>query len=653
MSWTLTRRGLLRTGAWLTSAAAAPPGVGPATAARSSATGSGRELFPVRAVVASLNHPYWHADHGYADSAKAFWDKTAWEDELRGVARCGYNALIYSCDPWLVHQWQTWLVRYDRPEDNDLLPEQSEPVIAQVRWLFRTAKELGLRNFLMTMFVVTSQSFARAHGLDRDMPVSEAVDWRHNYQHASPGGATYDKMIHWGVRNELTRAFTEEAIAKLFRTYGDLDGLRMTLGEALPGKRSRWFREAVVPGLKRSGRRPIVIFNHWMVPLREALEDVAPRDVYENTWIGISHNGEALTDTKPYPISVRYAQQTGLPVFIECVTHNVSVLPCNSPRFACEMVHEGAKVGEGAGFAYLVTGRSLLGPDHDLFGRALAYYARTDEQYSDAPWVALLAERFGDPAAARHFVNAYNASGAITPAVNAIAWCPHDGRCPNQLLLRYWHWTDQDERFSHYADPALGTTLLPVRHYARVVAQQGPAFRNNDGSRYIAAPGTPLTGHPGVQELIWGDIDYPVTPEAHMRQVCKLGDLALAEAEAGMKSVKRGMDRARELYNQMKAYQLLTEYYEHKVLAAISALLYGLTGQDGEKARAERLADETVALYARAANFMWEELDHRSGQIKGGWWDEQRDLPGLIEAEKQERVQLGTLFHWLGQGRPR
>ena len=50
---------------------------------------------------------------------------------------------------------------------------------------------------------------------------------------------------------------------------------------------------------------------------------------------------------------------------------------------------------------------------------------------------------------------------------------------------------------------------------------------------------------------------------------------------------------------------------------------------------------------------MWEELDHRSGQLKGGWWDEQRDLPGLIEAEKQERAQLGTLFRWPGQERPR
>jgi hypothetical protein len=77
----------------LTSAAAAPPGVGPATAVRGFATGPRRELFPVRAVVASLNHPYWHAEHGYPDAAQAFWDKTAWENQLRGVVRCGYAGL--------------------------------------------------------------------------------------------------------------------------------------------------------------------------------------------------------------------------------------------------------------------------------------------------------------------------------------------------------------------------------------------------------------------------------------------------------------------------------------------------------------------------------------------------------------------------------
>src|SRR5438874_2144948 len=58
----------------------------------------------------------------------------------------------------------------------------------------------------------------------------------------------------FGVRNERARAFTEAAVAELFQTYADLDGLHGGLGEALPGKRSTWYREAIAPGLKRSGR---------------------------------------------------------------------------------------------------------------------------------------------------------------------------------------------------------------------------------------------------------------------------------------------------------------------------------------------------------------------------------------------------------------
>ena len=52
--------------------------------------------------------------------------------------------------------------------------------------------------------------------------------------------------------------------------------------------------------------------------------------------------------------------------------------------------------------------------------------------------------------------------------------------------------------------------LLPVRHYARFVARFGNSFRDN-GADYSRN-----TGHPGVEELIWGMADYPTTPEAHM-----------------------------------------------------------------------------------------------------------------------------------------
>ena len=80
--------------------------------------------------------------------------------------------------------------------------------------------------------------------------------------------------------------------------------------------------------------------------------------------------------------------------------------------------------------------------------------------------------------------------------------------------------------------------------------------------------------------------------------------------------------------------------------AAISALIYRFGGDPKEKERAEQLADETVELYKTAANFIYEKIDNKSGNMKGGWWDEQKDLPGLIELEKKDRAELARLFEW-------
>src|SRR5262249_12895081 len=151
-------------------------------------------------------------------------------------------------------------------------------------------KVLGAKNFLFTYFVVTTPAFAKAHGMDKDLPVSSTVDFRHNLKDMGP---------LFGVRNELTRAYTEAAIAEVLKTYPDLDGLFGGLAEALPGKKSTWYREAVVPGLVRSKRHPIFVLETWMLPLQDFMEDI--KGVYDNTWLATYPNVEVFTDAKPYP----------------------------------------------------------------------------------------------------------------------------------------------------------------------------------------------------------------------------------------------------------------------------------------------------------------------------------------------------------------
>jgi hypothetical protein len=157
-----------------------------------------------------------------------------------------------------------------------------------MRWIFKRAHQLGLKHYLFTYQIVTTSAFAAAHGMAIEMPESDTVDWRHNLKHTM--GAQY------GIRNELTRAYTEAAIAEVFNVYKDLDGLSGGMAEALPGKRSTWFLEAVAPGLKRSGRNRVFQMMNWMLPLDEFIDDIVAKQVYDNLWVSVMHNGETLTD---------------------------------------------------------------------------------------------------------------------------------------------------------------------------------------------------------------------------------------------------------------------------------------------------------------------------------------------------------------------
>jgi hypothetical protein len=592
----------------------------------------------LRIGVETLRNPFWYAEHGRQAEAQQFWDRAGWDRALRVWANEHYNAILYWVEPWSKSGWQTFLIRHQKfPEARDLKPEQYDRAIEQANWIFHRAHELGLKNILFTYSIVTTPAFAKAHGLV-GLPVSASVDFRHRLSEMGP---------HFGVRNELTRAFTEAAVAELFQTQPDLDGLHGAMGEAVPGKRSTWFQEAIVPGLKASGRNPLFLVESWMQPLGDFLADIAPKRVYGNTWLSLQSNGEMFTDAKPYPTYARWLEQAHVPTVIEVMHHNIEHgFPFNSPRLAWEMIHEFRRYESCHG---ILTWFRANSANFFLMRQALGYYAENPVPYSDEPWIAELETLYGDRTAAEHFLKAYDASARIVPELSALAWAPHDLGTSRILLLPYWYWTDDNPRWNYLVSPVRAGSLLPLRYYAKVVAQYGSQFLDNDGSDW-----TKNREHPGSQELMWGLGDYPVTPEAHMRNIRKLGETALREAEQALKTVKLRRDEAQALYHYMKAYKLLADYYEQKVLAASAALIYEFGGGPDSRQRAERFADAAVNRYEIAATYMWETIDKRSGAMKGRWFgDKTYTLPELIEREKEERRQLASLFHWpVTNGRP-
>jgi hypothetical protein len=604
-----------------------PAGEGPCKTDRKGAS----PPLEVRMAVEQLRNPFWYDAQGQPEEARTFWDRDHWQRVFTQWAEEGYNALLYWPEPWTETAWQGFLIRHvQHPEAREISVDQADRIIAHVNWIFHEAHVHGLKNLLFNYCVVTTAAFARAHGMAQELPVSAQVDHRHNLK--GQMGPAY------GVRDEKTRAFTEAAIAELFQTYPDLDGLCGGLGEALPGKRSEWYREAIAPGLKGCGRRPLSLVMNWMLPLEDFLVDVKPNDVYDNTWVTVLSNVEMLTDPRPYPAALEWADRSGKPVLFEIAHHNHEAnFPFNSPRLAHDIVRQYRRVESCKGFLAWF----LRYDSNDLFRAALGYYGQHDEPYSDEPWLARLVRRFGDMHCAEHFLKAYDAAARIPTELSALAWAPHDLGTSRQLLLSYWYWTEEDPRWSYLASPSRAGVLLPLRHYARVVARKGPSFRDNNGADF-ARNGE----HPGAQELIWGLGDYPVTPEAHMRHIRQLGEICRREAEAALQTVATHHEEATAIVNYMRAYDLLAAYYERKVLAAVAALIHEFGGGPSYRAESERLADEAGDAYEKAIRFIWKEIDKEHGAIKGRWDGRQMTLPELIEREKQERKRLAQLFHW-------
>jgi hypothetical protein len=576
-----------------------------------------------------LCNPYWYAANGQREPAGQFWDMAYWDRVLTTLADEGYNAVLYLPEPWQGHAWQTFLIRHDQfPEARDMAPQEYDRVIAQVRRIFQRAHQLGLKNFLWSYFSVTTPAFARAHGLDGPMAVSEAVDYRHNLP---------EMGFHYGVRNEMTRAFTEAAVAEVFRTYEHLDGLCGGMGEALPGKRSTWYREAIVPGLRRCGRDPVFIVDDWMLPLKDFVDDIAVPRVYENTWLSIKSNGEVFTDPQVYPDALRWARAARMPVIVQVMNLNIEAnFPFNSPRLAHEVVEEFRRTPNCVGYVSWF----LSSNPNTLFRHALGRYGKTGEGYSDTPWIDVLAGRYGSREAAEHLLRAFAAAARIPADLCAFAWLPQDVGRSQILMLPYWHWTQEDPRWGYLTSPARSADLLPLRHYARVVARHGDRFRDNDGADISRN-----TDHAGAQELIWGLTRYPTTPEAHMRHLRSLGDECAAEAERAMAHVRTNREEAQRLSDYMKAYQLLTRYYEQKVLAATAACIHEFGG--GPRYRDEALAhaDAAVERYQEAIGFIRDRIDRGSGSVRGRW-GRSFSLEELIDHERGERQRLPELFHW-------
>jgi hypothetical protein len=191
--------------------------------------------------------------------------------------------------------------------------------------------------------------------------------------------------------------------------------------------------------------------------------------------------------------------------------------------------------------------------------------------------------------------------------------------------------------------PARGEHLVSVLEYAYFVAKQPKRFKDNNGSD--------STYYPYSQEVVWGSEGgsiFGVIPPVHMATISKMGEDGLREAELGFQQVKRNQEEAEQLRGYMRAYMLLSRYYEKKVAAAVAANIYAISHKPEDRKEALNLADTAVDSYLEAARFMHETLDPMVTRLYGKpmMEGEAKTLPELVADEKKERSEISDLFSW-------
>jgi hypothetical protein len=525
----------------------------------------------------------------------------------------------------------------DYPEARELSPVQVEKNIADYSWLFQRAHELGLHTYLYVGGVAYTRAFAHAHNLDRPLQPSLTVSVEQD-----------DGPEHWkphGVRCELTRKYVESMYGEMIRTYPDLDGFYGVMGEAMPGRRSTWFKEAIAPALRRADRKVHYIVHQWQIPMHEYIEDVAPTEVYDNTWLALhGYNSEQATDAMPYAFAQEWARKVGLPTVFAYYPANVQNFPFNSPRFAYEVAQEMKRVPNARGFAYWChAGEDLSW----LFNQAMVYYAGHSDTYCDEPWIDVVANLYGDRQAARHFVNAFNASGRVFPELCALIYCPHDN-WRRELRLPYYFMTPDWAPFAWETSRVRGAALQPLWNYA-LWSQKDP-LNYQDNSGWSIDRGKPEAHDNYRQIAAWrteGGSNYDVLPLDQMGGIRALTDEALRESEAGLLLVKSNQEHARAMRDFMQAYQMLSRYWETKVQAGIAALQVHYGGGTKKQAVAQQWADQALAQYLEAAGFMQARLDPWLTATRGRPLISAGDgMKKMIEEEKEDRQKLAETFKW-------
>lgn len=333
-----------------------------------------------------------------------FFDRALMQRYLDELVDNRYNTIYF----WNGHPFVYFLRLPQYPEARMLGDRELERNIEQLQWFTSEADRRGIWTVLHFYNIHVSPAFAKAHE-------------REGVRVQNPASTP------------LLEAYTRACIREFVNTYPSV-GLMLTAGEALHVKAEEWVRDAIIPGIRDTGKHPPLIVRQWTIDPYRFRDIIKPN--YDNLYTMMKHNTEMIVS--PYPDPRNAAWISFGQNHIINVHENGDIKPFRwgSPVFIQQMVSIWKSMGVRGMHLYpavswdwpvaLDRAEPPISTIHrdriwlEAFGR---YAWNPDRQAHEEEryWKNELGERFGGTAAGSAAYNYYVKTGPIMPALQNVA----------------------------------------------------------------------------------------------------------------------------------------------------------------------------------------------------------------------------------------
>jgi hypothetical protein len=500
-----------------------------------------------------------------------FFDRKLMEAYLDELAENGYNTIFF----WSGHPFPFFLELPRYPEARPLSEAELHRNIEHLKWFTAEADRRGIWTVLHFYNIHVSPAFAKAHE-------NEGV------------------RVENSAATPLLVDYTRYCVSEFVKSYPNV-GLMLTAGEALRVQQEEFIRDAVVAGIKDSGKKPPLIVRQWWIDPYRYRDIVKP--TYDNLFTMMKHNTEMLVSPTPDPRNktwISFGQDHIINVHLDT---DAVPFRWGSAPFIREMAQNWKAIGASGLHLYPLvswmwpqtmdrTDPPLSTVERDrMWLEAFARYVWNPERPAaeeETYWTRKLASRFGSLQAGRAVYDYYVKTGPILPGIQNtvniynMGW--HPPALAQEATLNGILHSDRWEGVGDYLARPLDQVTLQL-------------YQKKFGALSAAAIATPPQS---VKEYLAAPQDKNAIPPTRLSELyVEMAEQALSGLGSAAGAALSEQAEYGRFVNDARCMLQVARFYRAKIAAAIEKGLFESTGESERYARMLTRLDESVREYGK------------------------------------------------------